>query len=332
MRTKLMAGVVMLALPTGVLAADEATSDTGVAQPQNQTTASNLPAPQGPFFSRRMMPNGGTGNFPPMGFDPMANGNATAPSESAAPQPAYPGNVYGNRMGNNAGGNVGGGSEVDVQVRGRINMGGRGSGNGFGNNGWGNNFMHGVPYGMPYGQGYGAPYGTPFGQAYNAPQYAPQATPQAAAPAENADAPQVQTAQPQAPQQPNYPAPFSWSPQGMGMPNPGGFFSQRQQQKHTQGMGQPPAQAMGNATQMPAQPEEPQWVKDRREEAAKRQAEAQKRFAEMQRTNPYAQQGYGRGYGQPYGQGYGAPYGAPYGYAPQAPAAPSAPSDSPDAK
>jgi len=345
MHTKLMAGVMVLALPCGVLAADatpDATpADTKVSQPAQQTTASIPPAPHGPFFSRRMMAGrsgagqggvgqGGVGQgganqggFPPMGFDPMTNA-----SPQATPTPGQmtgrPGNVYGNTVR----GGTGGGTEVQVQIRGRIGMGGGGSGNGgYGNNGYGNNGFgtRGMPYGMPYGQGYGAPYGTPYNQANNASQYAPQA-PLPPAPNDGiaADATAQRSVQNQAQNQarnsPHHPpsnaAPYPWTPGGMAMVNPGGFFAQRQ-----------PSQAAGvtaNAPQPPAQPQEPQWVKDRRAEAEKRREEAQQRFADMQKNNPYAQRF--RQYAQPYGQGYGAPYGArygqPYGYAPQRQSAP----------
>lgn len=293
MRTKLMVGVMMLALPSGALAADTTTandkaSGSGISQSAGAAAAITPSAPQGPFFSRRMPPNQVTASqdgFPPMGFDPMNpdNSNSTVAQNDMPPQPGPAmraprpgqryGNAFGNAMNNNMGGGTGGGTDVQVEVRGRIGLGGRGSGqgsgrggNGFGNNGFGN-FMQGMPYGMPYGQGYGAPYGTPYNHANDAPQYAPLPSQQSAPSAGDA------------------------------------------------------AAAAPAVPQAAAQPQEPQWVKDSRAEADKIRREAEKRFAEMQKNNPYAQPyrsygpgAYGQGYGQqPYGQGYGAPYGAPYG-------------------
>lgn len=301
--------------------------------------------------------------FPPLGFDPMTGVAPTAPAAPGEgvsppapapvyPGPAHPGNRFAQDMANTLANTLGGDAEVDIHVRGRTALGGTGRGG----QGWGPNFMHGVPYGMPYGQGYGAPYGTPFNtyapgmpqQPQYPPQPVPGAAPGAAMPGNPATAPGV-NAVPQAPAQmptqipaPQAPVPqaqapqasvpqtqaqpttpqasqqnpggFSWMPKNFTIPNPGNFFSQGSQapaQSHVQ-------------PQAPAQPSEPDWVKQQREAAEKRQAEAQKRLTEMQQRQGSV---YGRGFapqGQPFGQGYGAPYGAPYGtpfgYAPQAPA------------
>lgn len=347
LKSKLMTGVMVMALPASVWAAQTTAPNADGSQPAQQESASTPPAPQGPFFSQGMMPHQAGmnhGGFPPMGFDPMASRTPGVASDGVvaqAPQaPTYPGHVpghaYGNQFGNNTSGNVTGSGDIDIQVRGRVGMGGRGAGNGFGNNGWGNNFMNG----MPYGQGYGAPYGTPYNQANTAPQYAPQPLPQpimtekSTSVAPQAVAPQAtqtQTAPVQAAPTygashqggQGYPRPFSWAPQGMNMANPGGFYTQPQTPQA------PQAPTVVVAPQQPEQHKEPDWVKEQRAKAEKRLAEAKKRFAEMQRNNPYAQQGYGqpyaRGYGQPYGSPYGASYGTPYGYAPQ-PQLPAAPS------
>jgi len=346
LRATLMAGVMATALPMVVFAADATTPQTAAVGNEERVTASVPPAPQGPFFSRRMVSaqnDVNSAGFPPMGFDPMASTSPAAPVDGGMPQaPAYPGNAYGNTLGGGSGADTGGETQVDIQVRGRIGLGGRGAGQ----QGWGNNFMHGMPYGMPYGQGYGAPYGTPFNQhAYSAPQYAPGAVLNEKPGVVPTPAPAV-TQQPQpAPglQQPNlsqqrpqgYQAPFTWAPQGMDMSNPGGFFTRPQASQAPVPQGQ-----VLQAPQASVQPEEPQWVKDRRAEAEKRRVAAEQRYADMQKNNPYARQGsgqgYGQGYGQPYGQGYGAPYGAPfanpYGYAPRyAPQAPAVQSPAPEA-
>jgi len=325
MRTKLMKRVVMLAFPpimfaTGALAADATTPvnrGASASQAADRTVAAVPPAPQGPFFSRRLAPtqNGAAQfGFPPMGFDPMmgtapgagpvGNGNAPAaqvptgsPSVAGYPGPGF-GNAQNTYTNTNTNGSVNGGMGGNVQMRGRINMGGGGGGTG--NTGWGGNSMRGLPYGMPYGQGYGAPYGTPYSQANNtpnAPQYALQDV--------SGESKTLASTSASSPTAPSATA------------NNGGFFAQPQPQRL-----QPP--------QPMAQPEEPQWVKASRAEAEKYRAEAQRRFAALQKNNPYAQQGYGQpyaqpyrrpygqGYGQSYGQGYGGvPYGAPYGYAPQ---------------
>ncbi|MBL4613829.1 MAG: hypothetical protein JKY27_02995 [Magnetovibrio sp.] len=362
LKSSLMTSVMVLALPVGVLAAEQNTAtDQGVSQPVEQATSSYPPAPQGPFFSRGMMANpfgGGHhgigqpgmhhGGFAPMGFDPMAKPAASVGSTAAQAQQAPPfpvsgnhanafGGSQGNSQGGTATGDAGGNANVDFQVRGRIAMGGHGAGN----NGWGHQFMNGMPYGMPYGQGYGAPYGTPYSQANTAPQYALQPLKQTAPNSDAASAatpqagtPKMQTARAYGAPVAGYGGPFSWAPQGRNMANPGGFFGQQQPApqgyRALQGYRAPQGYQAPRAYQLPQAPQaraqapsqaqavQPDWVNERRAAAEQRYAEAKQRFADRQRTNPYAQQGYGRGFGQPIaGQGYGAPYGTPYGYAPQ---------------
>jgi len=280
---RLMLGAAMLSLPSLALAAEEANTNTSASAPGTQSSQPIPPAPRGPFYSHSMTGQNGNipmGNFPPMGFDPMnspSSGAAPGGANAAPVQPAYPGNAYNS----NVDGNIAGSGDVDIQIRGRIGM----SGNGYGNQGWGNNFMHG----MPFNHGYGAPYGTPFNQAYTPPQPVQPQTPPATDSADASTAPLAPPAQSQQQQMgQGAPVPFTWAPSSNSQMTP-------------------------QMPEAPTRPQEPDWVKQQRAEMEKRQAEAQARMAEMQKNNPYAQQGYPRAYGQPYGQGYGAPYGMPYG-------------------
>ena len=63
---------------------------------------------------------------------------------------------------------------------------------------------------------------------------------------------------------------------------------------------------------------EPEWVKQRRAEAEKYNAEMQRRFAEANKQQmAYAARGYGMPYGTPFVPHRNPFYGAPYGYAPR---------------
>lgn len=337
MRTKMMTRVALQRFPTLMLAPAAALglatviyvgSGVGVclaqdaAQPTAATTTEPTasPKPQGPYYARPLPPGAsgmGMGGFPPMGFDPMTG--TVAPN--TGPDDAYA-QAMNNRAGGGTGGNTGGDTQVDVQVRGHIGIGGRGKGqggaHGLGNPGWGTYNGQGAPF----RNGYGAPYGTPFNMGPTVPQYAPQALEtesvetQAEEPTTTAASAALPQAAPAYPAVgPNYPQPFTWAPSGMPVP---GLSTGPGAGAYVQPQGADPR---ANT----AQPQQPDWVMERRAEAEKRRLEAEKRFTEMRNNNFYAGRGYGQGfgsgYGQPYGQGYGAPYGvpygAPYGYAPQ---------------
>lgn len=339
MRTKMTSRVALRKFPTLMLAPVAAVglatvisvgpgASVCVAQDANPSTDATAETtapigPQGPYYSRPLPPGAGIGGFPPMGFDPMTG--TVAPNTG-------PGDVYGqtmdNRAAGSAGGNTGGDAQIDVQVRGRIGMGGQGTGrgqggaHGLGNPGWGGY----AGQGAPFRNGYGAPYGTPFSMGPAAPQYAPQASETepaetqpddsgtSSAAASPTSAPQANPAYPAGPSGPTFPQPFTWAPSGMPVP---GLSSGSSTGAYVQPQGTAPSA------------QQPDWVTERRAEAEKRRLEAEKRFTEMRNNNFYAGRGYGpgygqgfgSGYGQPYGQGYGAPYGvpygAPYGYAPQ---------------
>ena len=150
MRINLMAGVLILTLPVVAHAASDETTTEQASK--NQTVETVPPAPRGPYFSRRLMPQMGpnTGSnvagYPPVGFDPMASSSR-----------------HNNNMGSTGNGAGAGATEMDARMNGRFNMGN----NMGGNNRWGgnNSFVNNSPYGQPYG--------TPFNgyqQNPNAPQ------------------------------------------------------------------------------------------------------------------------------------------------------------------
>ena len=125
MRMNLFAGALLLAIPTIAQADDATSTPTPSAESANAPQAQEMipPAPMGPYFSHRMMPNGGPAGsgFPPVGFDPMSGAGAR-----------------------------GAGKNHNHSHQG-MGMGGD------------NSVVHGMPYGQPSGTPYGGmPYGTPF--------------------------------------------------------------------------------------------------------------------------------------------------------------------------
>lgn len=345
MRTKMMSSVARRTFPTMMLATatfvglsagvclaqDTESSKVQTGSPAGAESAAPSGLP-GPFYARPMPPgsDGMTmGGFPPMGFDPMTGTVAPNVVPSDDHERAMSNRTAGG-AGANAAGDTQADAEVNAQVRARMGIGGRANTNanaqGLGNPGWGGFYGPGAPF----PNGYGAPYGTPFNASAAGPQYAPQdplqspsAEGAATAQTEQPAYPSAATPQTASPYsaRPTFPQPFSWAPSAMPLPGfsagPGAGASAQSQEAAPA----PQAEAV--------QPQQPDWVAERRAEADQRRLEAEKRLKDMRSNNYYAGRGYpqpygqgfGSGYGQPYGQGYGAPYGVPYGqpygYAPQ---------------